>query len=92
MPQLAFETYISQYFWLFIIFFLFNHFILHQFIPDIATLIKIRKKFINKNEQNNNTIDKNTLAIQLPIFNTNNINNNNLFNTTKNNWIKNNLK
>jgi hypothetical protein len=88
MPQLAFETFISQFFWLFVIFFLFNHFILHQFIPDIAKLIKIRKKFVTTTQTHTN--NKSNLNIQLPQFNTTSIINNNQFNNIKNTWMNNN--
>jgi hypothetical protein len=43
MPQLAIETYFSQYFWLLVIFFIFNDFILHKFIPSVSKILKIRK-------------------------------------------------
>lgn len=44
MPQLAIETYFSQYFWLFVILFLFNDFILHKLVPSIGKILKARKE------------------------------------------------
>ena len=43
MPQLATETFFTQYFWLMLFFFGFNYFMLNYLIPSIASNIKARK-------------------------------------------------
>jgi hypothetical protein len=43
MPQLWIETWVTQYFWLVIILFLFHFYITNNVIPGIATVFKIRK-------------------------------------------------
>lgn len=44
MPQLALETFISQYFWLLVIFFSFYFISITTVIPRISTLMKSREK------------------------------------------------
>lgn len=44
MPQLNFETYVSQYFWFLVIFFVFYLFIFFQFLPRISRVFKLRRK------------------------------------------------
>jgi len=71
MPQFDKITFFSQIFWLIIIFFGFYIFILHIFIPKLATVLKTRKKklgggangvsVLNK-EQLHTTTEKNMLV------------------------------
>lgn len=44
MPQLALETFITQYFWLLVIFFSFYFISVTSVIPRISTLMKSREK------------------------------------------------
>lgn len=44
MPQLAIETFVSQYFWLVITLFTFYYFIAARVIPVISEMIKTRAK------------------------------------------------
>lgn len=44
MPQLALETFVSQYFWLLVIFFSFYFISITTVIPRISTLMKSREK------------------------------------------------
>lgn len=44
MPQLALESYASQYFWLLVIFFSFYYLSITQIIPRISTIMKSREK------------------------------------------------
>lgn len=86
MPQLAIETYFSQYFWLFVIFFLFNHFILNSYIPAIATLLKTRKIASAGGDNDSLTKDSWAINIKLPELNISSIKLNN-FTDTRINWI-----
>jgi hypothetical protein len=54
MPQLWTETFVSQYFWLILILFIFNYFFVNHVVPSIAKNIKARKKggIIDKIELN----------------------------------------
>jgi hypothetical protein len=63
MPQLAIETYFTQYFWLLVIFFLFNDFILNKFVPAISTLIKIRKFTTSSLASSSSTLTAFTLVL-----------------------------
>lgn len=86
MPQLAIETYFTQYFWLLVIFFLFNHFILHSYIPAIATLLKTRKVASSGGNIDKLSKDSWVINIKLPDLNTPSIKLNN-FTDTRINWI-----
>lgn len=84
MPQIAAETFFTQYFWLLVIFFVFNDFILHKFIPGVAKLIKARKEtstYISKK------IEQQSINIELPVFNTAKSTKIINFNDTRVNWI-----
>lgn len=88
MPQLAIETFFTQYFWLLIIFFLFNHFILNYYVPAIAKLIKARKytstvDVISSKDKKN----KWNLSIELPTLNVQSSLKVNNFNDARVNWI-----
>lgn len=66
MPQLALETYISQYFWLLVIFFGFYWLSITQILPRIALLMKSRNKIselsiLDSLEQTSIQTDKNIL-------------------------------
>jgi hypothetical protein len=89
MPQLAVETYFSQFFWLFIIFFLFNDFILHKFIPSIATIFKVRKLTSSTSAIENKESNNKTLTVQLPTFNIQTSAQINNFNDARVKWINN---
>lgn len=84
MPQLAVETYFSQYFWLLVILFIFNDFILHKYIPGIAKILKARKEtstYISKD------IIVSSINIELPTFNIEGSNKMNKFNKARLDWI-----
>lgn len=65
MPQLAIETYFTQYFWLLVILFLFNDFILHKFIPSVAKVLKARKQ---TSSYESTEIEVRTVNVELPTF------------------------
>lgn len=93
MPQLAIETFFTQYFWLLIIFFLFNHFILNYYVPSIAKIIKARK-FTSIVDVTSSKDKKNkwNLNIELPILNVQSSLKVNNFNDARVNWINKNSK
>jgi hypothetical protein len=84
MPQLAVETYFSQFFWLFVILFIFNDFILHKYIPGIAKILKARKETSSYTSKD---IIPSTINIELPVFNIQTSNKINKFNNTRLDWI-----
>lgn len=88
MPQLAIETFFTQYFWLLIIFFLFNHFILNYYVPAIAKIIKARK-FTSTVDVTSSKDKKNkwNLSIELPTLNVQSSLKVNNFNDARVNWI-----
>ena len=88
MPQLAIETFFTQYFWLLIIFFLFNHFILNYYVPAIAKIIKARK-FTSPVDVTSSKDKKNkwNLSIELPTLNVQSSLKVNNFNDARVNWI-----
>jgi len=88
MPQLAIETFFTQYFWLLIIFFLFNHFILNYYVPAIAKLIKARK-YTSSTDVASSTDKKNkwNISIDLPTLNVQSSLKVNNFNDARVNWI-----
>ena len=47
MPQLSIETFVSQYFWLVVLFFYFYLQMVNRVIPKIAQILKIRKEVSN---------------------------------------------
>ena len=47
MPQLSLETFVSQYFWLVVLFFYFYFQMVNWVIPKISQIIKIRKEVSN---------------------------------------------
>jgi hypothetical protein len=66
MPQLAIETFVSQYFWFIVILLAFYFITITQVIPRISEIMKTRKKcasyvseasYIKINISNNNTND-----------------------------------
>lgn len=65
MPQLWTETFVSQYFWLILILFIFNYFFVNHVVPSIAKNIKARKKggIIDKIELNK---ESKNIIITLP--------------------------
>lgn len=88
MPQLAIETYFTQYFWLFIIFFLFNHFVLNYYVPAIAKIIKARKyTSFNEASAQNDKKNKWHISIDLPSLNVQSSTKLNNFNDARLNWI-----
>lgn len=44
MPQLSIETFVSQYFWLILIFLVFYYVVITQVLPNIAKILKARNK------------------------------------------------
>lgn len=88
MPQLAIETFFTQYFWLLIIFFLFNHFILNYYVPAIGKLIKARK-YTSSIDVTSTTDKKNkwNISIDLPTLNVQSSLKVNNFNDARVNWI-----
>lgn len=86
MPQLAIETFFTQYFWLLIIFFLFNHFILNYYVPTIAKIIKARK-LTSDVEISSDKKSKWNLNINLPSVNVQSSLKVNNFNDARVNWI-----
>ena len=90
MPQLAIETFFTQYFWLLIIFFLFNHFILNYYVPAIAKIIKARK-FTSTVDVTSSKDKKNkwNLSIELPTLNVQSSLKVNNFNDARVKWINN---
>jgi hypothetical protein len=89
MPQLAIETYFSQFFWLFVIFFLFNDFILHKYIPSIATIFKVRKLTSSFSDNVVTESTKKGVIVQLPTFNIQTSAKINNFNDARVKWINN---
>lgn len=48
MPQLTFETFISQYFWLLVIIGVIYYLLVTKFLPSISEVIKARKVLENQ--------------------------------------------
>lgn len=84
MPILSIETYFSQFFWLFVILFIFNDFILHKYIPGIAKIMKARKETSTYQSEK---VEKSNINIILPVFTLDSSNKINNFNDTRVNWI-----
>lgn len=60
MPQLAIETFVSQYFWFIVILLSFYFIAITQVIPRIAEIKKTREKcasFISESQDNTNTVN-----------------------------------
>lgn len=58
MPQLSIETFVSQYFWLFIVFFGFLYVSSIYLLPTISKIMKIRN-LIGKEETSTNSVVEN---------------------------------
>ena len=86
MPQLAIETFFTQYFWLLVIFFLFNHFILNYYVPTIAKIMKARK-LTSDAELSSDKKGKWNINIDLPSVNVQSTLKVNNFNDARVNWI-----
>lgn len=54
MPQLDHVSYFSQFFWLSILFLTFYLVLVQNFLPKIATILKMRKKLILQTNNTNN--------------------------------------
>ena len=88
MPQLAVETFVSQYFWLLVILFLFYMLSILKVIPQISLIKKIRQNTYSSVEGTKEegteevSFNINTQIIENSVENTNNT-----FKSTSTNWI-----
>lgn len=76
MPQLAIETFFSQYFWLVTFLFCFYFYIMIYFIPHMSNILKTRAKLsgqssdqLTASEDQNIVIAKNLLSNVVPLVN-----------------------
>lgn len=67
MPQLAVETFFTQYFWLVVILFSFYYYLMTYFIPYVSYTLKTRAKLSEKPTLQN-FIDENTDSLDLVKF------------------------
>lgn len=56
MPQLDFAIYISQIFWLFIIFYSFYYIVLKHLLPTISEILKVRTSKLQLSSQGENDL------------------------------------
>ncbi len=97
MPQLAIETFVTQYFWLVVILFTFYYISAAIIIPKISTIIKTRNKLsavsssLDQVESSNTVLGKSILSQALSIKSTSiasSANYTTLFKKVNKNWIK----
>lgn len=67
MPQLAVETFFTQYFWLVVILFSFYYYLMTYFIPYVSYTLKTRAK-LSERPTLQNFIDENTDSLDLVKF------------------------
>jgi len=85
MPILAIETFFTQFFWLFVVLFVFNDFILNTYVPGIAKIMKAREETSSYTSKD---IVESSINIELPLFNLEGSSNLKNFTDTRVNWIK----
>lgn len=66
MPQMMIETFVSQYFWLMVFFFVLNFYMTTTGIPSIPRTLKIRKKASFKGDSDAVKGDSIDLNLSLP--------------------------
>lgn len=99
MPQLAIETYFTQYFWLIVILLTFYYLLATKILPEIAEILKTRKKIdsitvttstVSENQLNNkiNTLFSEIITVPTTTTRKSKI----TFKTVRRNWINSVLK
>lgn len=97
MPQLSIETFVSQYFWLILIFLIFYYVIITQILPNIAKILKTRNKAESTGPELETAKLKDDVKISLKNYKIaylNELNNNVIseIEKAKTNWINKNVR